>query len=184
MDLSRRRTRRIRGFALIETIIAIVILAVGLLGVAALLAKVSGTSVDSRYMGTQVMLASEKLEDLNRAPKATLVPGGGLAANTGAYGTYWDQVQISSNGSNDLPQPDKATIVNDTLNGAAPAAPSADMIVFTRRWLIEQDVALPAVPGAAAGTTGTLRVTVIVIPQTGTQQEQAQTFQVSLVRPI
>lgn len=183
MDQLRRRTRRASGFALIETIIAIAILAVGLLGVAALLARMSGTSVDSRYMGTEVMLASEKLEDLDRVANGVLVPGGGLTANTGAYGSYWDTVQISSNGSNGTTA-DGATVVNDNLDSTtAPPASTTDMLVFTRRWIIESDVSLPPVPGAPPGTTGTLRITVIVIPQTGSQQEQAQTFQASLVRP-
>src|SRR5215475_2415490 len=92
---SRRKTRRQDGFALIEVMIAILILGVGLLGLAALMAQLTGTTSNSRYLGTQVMLASEKLEDLNRLQPgdAALTPGGSLTADNAGYS---DQVQVSS----------------------------------------------------------------------------------------
>src|SRR6476661_4589718 len=68
MSKLRRNARRQGGFALIETAIAISILAVGLLGIAALLAQLGGNSTTSRYMSTEALLASEKLDDLNRYP--------------------------------------------------------------------------------------------------------------------
>jgi len=40
--------------------VAITILAIGLLGLAALMAQLTSTTGQSRYMGTEVMLASEK----------------------------------------------------------------------------------------------------------------------------
>ncbi len=69
--MSLRKARSIRkegdsGFAMIEVMFAITILAVGLLGLAALLAQLSGSTTQSRYLGSEVMLASEKLEDLNQ----------------------------------------------------------------------------------------------------------------------
>jgi type II secretory pathway pseudopilin PulG len=119
MEISklRRSARRQGGFALIETTVAISILAVGLLGVAALLAQLGGNSTTSRYMSTEALLASEKLDDLNRYPyndPAIAVPGGNtsgsLTADTTATVTanglpaevvdYFDQVRISSGNGN------------------------------------------------------------------------------------
>jgi prepilin-type N-terminal cleavage/methylation domain-containing protein len=179
METSRRRSRRARGFTLVETLIAVVILAIGLLGVAALLAKLSGTTTDSRYVNSKVVLASEKLEDLSKLPTNDLglTPGGSLTADTPSY---FDQVQISSNGNN----VNQSVIVDSVGSAAAPAAPTSDMQLFKRRWVIEQDVPVGATPGAPPGTTGVLRITVIVIPLNGTPVERSQTFQVSMVRPI
>jgi hypothetical protein len=98
---------------MIETVIAISILAVGLLGVAALLAQLGGNSTQSRYMSTEALLASEKLDDLNRYPfndPAIAVPNGTSAGSLTADSTnnsvtvgavteivdYCDTVRISS----------------------------------------------------------------------------------------
>jgi prepilin-type N-terminal cleavage/methylation domain-containing protein len=117
METSKLRLKANSGFALVETMIAIVILAVGLLGAAALLAQLTGNSSTSRYMSTEALLASEKLDDLNRLPDqdpAILVPAGNsvgsLTADTTASVTapdgtiqpvdYFDTIAISSgNGS-------------------------------------------------------------------------------------
>ena len=113
----RRKARRNTGFALIETVIAIAILAIGLLGVAALLAQLGGNSTQSRYMSTEALLASEKLDDLNRFPygdPAIAVTNGNsagsLTADTSATVNngvlppqlvdYFDQVWISSGNGN------------------------------------------------------------------------------------
>jgi len=112
----RRKARRDTGFALIETVIAISILAVGLLGVAALLAQLGGNSTQSRYMSTEALLASEKLDDLNRFPyndPAIIVPTGNSAGSLTVDTTdtvtvgaitesvdYFDQVRISSGNGN------------------------------------------------------------------------------------
>ncbi|MBZ5503940.1 MAG: hypothetical protein LAO78_00510 [Acidobacteriia bacterium] len=109
---SRGKSRRVSGFALIETVIAISILAFGLLALAALLAQMGGNSTKSRYMSTEALLASEKLDDLNRYPyndPAIAVPSGtssgSLTADLTATVTvgavtevvdYFDQVRISS----------------------------------------------------------------------------------------
>jgi prepilin-type N-terminal cleavage/methylation domain-containing protein len=154
--------RKQKGFALIEVMIAIFILAFGLLALAALLSQLSGSTTQSRYLGSEVMLASEKLEDLNqldyKAYKLTaLAAGGSLTANNA---NYFDQVQISS----------RSGMVSDPT-GAAGAA--NDMLTFQRRWVIESDTPAPRVQ----------RITVIVIPLTGTPVERAATFQTSTIRP-
>lgn len=161
MSKSHRKTRREDGFALIEVMIAILILAIGLLGLAALMAQLTGTTGTSRYMGTEVMLASEKLEDMNRLQPGdlALAPGGNLAADAANYS---DQVQISStNGTSN-------TVASGT------AAAGNDMLLFRRRWVIEKDPAgLP---------TGVIRITVSVALLDGNVAARASTFQTSMVR--
>jgi type IV pilus modification protein PilV len=163
MEISKslRKTRKEDGFALIEVMIAILILAIGLLGLAALMAQLTGTTGTSRYMGTEVMLASEKLEDLNRLQPgdAGLAPGGNLAADVANYS---DQIQVSSgNGTTN-------TVVAGT------AAAGSDMLQFRRRWIIEQNPAgLP---------TGVIRITVFVALLDGDAASRKSTFQTSMVR--
>ncbi|MGZ4875593.1 MAG: type IV pilus modification PilV family protein [Candidatus Angelobacter sp.] len=131
MSKLRRSARRQGGFAMIETAIAISILAVGLLGVAALLAQLGGNSTTSRYMSTEALLASEKLDDLNRFPyndPAIAVPSGTTAGSLTADTTdtvtanglpaevvdYYDQVRISSGNGNMV-----ETVLGRDVNGNA-----------------------------------------------------------------
>src|SRR5262245_25918311 len=57
---------RPRGFTLLEVMIAIAILASGLLAVAAIMTRLMGGTNTSRYLSSEVTLASEKLEFLNQ----------------------------------------------------------------------------------------------------------------------
>lgn len=170
-SMSLRKARLIRkegnqGFALIEVMFAIAILAFGLLGLAALLAQLMGTTTQSRYLGAEVMLASEKLEDLNQLDYASfkagtaqpfLAPGGDLT--TDATG-YFDTVKISSRNG----------MINDLLaTGSSPV----DMLTFKRRWVIETDTPNVRVE----------RITVIIIPTTGDAKERTATYQASTIRP-
>jgi prepilin-type N-terminal cleavage/methylation domain-containing protein len=172
-SMSIPKKRKQSGFALIEVMIAISILAFGLLALAALLAQLFGNTTQSRYLGSEVMLASEKLEDLNQLDYKTyklggtaatplLAPGGSLT-NPLLFPTYVDQVQISSR---------SGMVIDPTDKTAAAPAPN-DLITFQRRWVIESDTPSPRVQ----------RITVIVIPLTGTAVEKAETFQTSTVRP-
>jgi prepilin-type N-terminal cleavage/methylation domain-containing protein len=60
--------KRIRGFTLVEVMVALFVLAVGLSSVAALLASTVKSTSATEYMTQAATLTSEKLEDLNRFP--------------------------------------------------------------------------------------------------------------------
>src|SRR5262245_33061661 len=87
MSHTRLKRRNCRGFSLIEVMIAIVLLLIGLLGLALTVAKLNGTTTTSRYLSTQALLASEKLDDLLNRPSTdpyVLTPAataGDLTAN-------------------------------------------------------------------------------------------------------
>lgn len=77
-----RRTTDEEGFTLLEVLVAIIVLAIGLLSAALLMSQNYQSSVRSRYMAEAAQLASEKLEDLGRYPQVdehVTVPSG---ANT------------------------------------------------------------------------------------------------------
>lgn len=109
---SSHKPRQQHGFTLVETMVAIAVLTIGLVGAAALMTQMLSNSGRSRYMSIAAMLASEKLEDLNRFPTndpAVFVPAGptagSLAADTSQTVTvgantetvdYYDVVQLSS----------------------------------------------------------------------------------------
>ncbi|HXB20415.1 MAG TPA: prepilin-type N-terminal cleavage/methylation domain-containing protein [Candidatus Solibacter sp.] len=192
-SLSHRKAGRASGFTLIETLLAMFIMAMGMLGVAALMSQMSGTSVQSRYMSTEALLASEKIEDLNRygASDTNVAAGGSLTADTAGY---FDQIQASagqdasasgdivetSTGIDPVTAAANYTITKHSPNGTAssktivgtPPAATPDMAVFNRRWLIE----------ANTPVNGVRRITVLVTLTTATQGQQA-TFQMSTVRP-
>jgi len=200
-SMSHRKAGRASGFTLVETMIAITILAIGMLGVAALMSQTSGNTSHSRYMSEEAVLGSEKLEDLNRVPPddpTIAAPGGtagSLTADTSQSVTvgavtqsvdYFDTVQISS-GSGSIIETTTASNgtggTNYTTTTHAPdgtittatttTAPSSpDMLSFRRRWVIEQDVPI----------SGVRRITVVVILQNAVAG-QAATFQTSMVRP-
>jgi prepilin-type N-terminal cleavage/methylation domain-containing protein len=198
--MSPRKKRRQRGFTLMELMIAMVILAVGLLGVAALMSQMAADSTQSRYMGTEALLASEKLEDLNRYPAidpAVAAPGGTAGSLTSDVSqsvtvgavtetvSYFDQVQISS-GSGSMVETVAGTdsfgklvytTTTHTPDGKisitqspTPPASPGDMLTFGRRWIIEQDVPV----------AGVRRITVLISLQNTASQAK---FQTSMVRP-
>jgi prepilin-type N-terminal cleavage/methylation domain-containing protein len=55
-----------RGFTLLETLVALIVLTVGVLATALLASRSMNTSLQSKYMALAAELASEKLEDLSR----------------------------------------------------------------------------------------------------------------------
>ena len=192
MALSRFNKKRApeAGFTVLETLGAIFILTVGLLAMAALMSQTNGNSSRSRYMSAAAVLATEKLEDLNRYPAsdpAVAVAGasvGSLTADAAQGGIrYFDDVQISGTGgaisettSDDsgnyvtiLHQPD-GTITSTT--SSTPPAGLAESLIYHRRWIIENN----------APVAGVRRVTVFV-QLTDPPVTQPLTFQMSMVRP-
>jgi prepilin-type N-terminal cleavage/methylation domain-containing protein len=183
---SRLRVSRESGFTLVETMVAIVVLATGLMGIAALMSQMNSTSYRSRYMSMAAVLATEKLEDLNKYPSddANVAAGGSLTADVVGY---YDTIQLSS-GDGAI-----AETIQGTTNGqptytttthlpdgtittpaatAAPPAPGADTVVLDRRWLIAADQPV----------AGVRRVTVFV-SLTSPAQSKKVSFQSSMVRP-
>jgi prepilin-type N-terminal cleavage/methylation domain-containing protein len=189
--------RKSRGFSILEVLIAIVILTIGLLSTALLLTRSTATSNTSRYMSTQSLLASEKLDDLNSLsasdPEIAVPVGttaGSLTADTtatvaGVVVDYFDRIQIAGmNGSvvetkTGLDAGGNTTYTttthtpNGTINQSAasntPPAVGPDTITFNRRWIIEKDTPIP----------GTRRITVMVTPL---NEPNSVPFQLSMVR--
>jgi len=69
-----RKAEKEKGFSLLEVVVAILVLTIGLMSAALLMANVYKFTVRSRYVALATQLASEELEDLNRWP-APLVAG-------------------------------------------------------------------------------------------------------------
>jgi prepilin-type N-terminal cleavage/methylation domain-containing protein len=180
-----QRSRQ-HGFTLIEMMVSILVLTIGLVGTAALMSNSVNMGAHARYVSTAALLASEKMEDLDRFPNndPNILPGGSLTGNVAGY---WDSVQISTSNGNInettttggvttlyTQKPDGT--VGVTLGATLPPA-TPDMLTFTRRWQITPD---PTVgPNVIKGA---VQITVLV-----TLNNQALnppvTYQTSLVHP-
>jgi prepilin-type N-terminal cleavage/methylation domain-containing protein len=183
---SRRSARRQCGFTLIETMVALLILTIGLVGTAALMSQSVNMGAHARYMSTAALLASEKMEDLSRYPSTdpNLTPGGALGADTAGY---FDSVQISTQNGNInetetsagnstlyTQQPDGTVTVTP---GAGLPAATPDLLTFKRRWQI---VNAPNVGGAAVAN---VRQITVFVTLTNQALNPPVTFQMSLVHP-
>ncbi|HEX4379365.1 MAG TPA: prepilin-type N-terminal cleavage/methylation domain-containing protein [Candidatus Acidoferrum sp.] len=177
---------RQRGFTLIEMMVSILVLTIGLVGTAALMSSSVNMGAHARYASTAALLASEKMEDLDRYPDndPNLVGGGSL---TGDITGYSDAVQISSSNGNInetttnaglttlyTQRPDGTVVV--TAGGSLPAT-TPDMLTFDRRWQI---VPNPVVGGNTI--TGAVQITVLVT-LTNKSLNPPVTYQTSLVHP-
>lgn len=185
---SRRKSQR--GFTLLETLAAIAILSIGLLAMTSLMSKTTTSSSQSRYMSAASILATQKLEELNRYPASdpmVTVTGSSVGSitsdSTAGSINYFDDVAISAVGGtitettsdssgNYLTvtqQPDGT--ITTASSTSAPAAPS-ETLKFHRRWVIEKDVPV----------SGVRRVTAFV-QLTNPPLVAPVTFQISMVRP-
>ncbi|HLK05108.1 MAG TPA: prepilin-type N-terminal cleavage/methylation domain-containing protein [Candidatus Acidoferrum sp.] len=179
-----------RGFTLLETLGAIAILSIGLLAMAGLMSKTTVSSSQSRYMSAASILATQKLEELNRYPisdPVIAVSGSSAGSITGDVSSgslnYFDNVQISAVGGTitetteddqgnytTITQSPDGTITSATSTTAP--APLAETLRYHRRWVIEKDVPV----------TGVRRITVFV-QLTNPPIVNSVTFQISMVRP-
>jgi type IV pilus assembly protein PilV len=180
-SVSLRKSRRQRGFTLIETMVAIMVLSIGLVATAALMSTSVSSTSRSHYMSTASMLASEKLEDLDRynANDSPMAAGGSL---TGDAAGYFDDVQISTNNGNineTTTQNGVTTVytqqpggnITVTQNASLPA-PTPDTLTFDRRWLITQNSPVNGV-----------RTITVLVTLTNQSLKPPVTFEMSEVRP-
>lgn len=174
-----------RGFSLIEAVIAMVVLTIGVVGLAATIGGAVKTTDNSKYSNIASTLATEKLEDLNRWPSndAHVAAGGSLGADTAGY---FDDVSLAADGGafTEVQSATSGTYTSTSFNPSNYPAPLATAsntapnvpVTFDRRWLVEQD---PTINGVVL--TGIRRITVW-IRSVGAIQP-AITFQMSAVRP-
>ena len=98
-----------RGFSLIETMIATVVLVTGLLAVASLFSYSIRTNMYTEQMTTGILLANTKMEGLRSTGMAGLTAGGGLNSAS-PTANYFEYVSISTSGA----------LTSDTVTTTAP----------------------------------------------------------------
>jgi hypothetical protein len=200
--------KNVRGFTMIEVAISIVILMVGLVGVATMFGRIWGSTSYSEYMIQASTLASEKLEDLNRYPNgdpdvivtAGNTTAGSLTADTDASVTsngvtetvdYFDEVFMDPSAGSIAETVATGTSPNYTYtttthnpNGTITTASSTSLATaLTNSIQFERRWLIEANP-TIGGTvmTGMRRITVLVTVQNASVQPPV-TFQLSVVRP-
>jgi type IV pilus modification protein PilV len=191
--------RGAKGFTLVEVLVSMAIMTVGLLGVAALIGSTLASGTQARYMNIANILASEKLDNLNKWPSndPNVAPGGALAGPPAcaAGDAYCDQVTVSEiSGANYETQtqivngaPVATTIVHtnggcvDTPANCGVPNPNGNGNTFTRRWLITASPVITDTAGNASTVTGARRITVVV--SLAQASKLPVNFQMSMVRP-
>jgi prepilin-type N-terminal cleavage/methylation domain-containing protein len=189
-----------RGFSLVETLVAMLVLSVGLVALGSLAAQTMTGTARSRFLS---VAATEKLEDLNRwptfdpnlyaAPASTVgdlasdqsanVTSGGLPAelvnyyddveisdSTGAISETVSQVVAGATSYETTSRNPDGTIT--TSNSTSKTAADANAVSFHRRWTIEMDQPV----------TGLRRVTVLVTLNNSYMRPPVN-FQMTMVRP-
>lgn len=198
--------RRTRGFTLIEVLISMAVLTVGLIGMAAMVCSTLVFGANAKYINMANVLASEKLDNLNKWPSTDLnvAPGGSLTgpSSCAAGDTYCDQVTVSeTSGADYITQtqivfdpvtntsnPVTTTIVHtsagcvDTPANCGVPNPNGGGSTFTRRWQITANPVITDAAGNPATVTGARRITVVV-SLVNNVSKQPVSFQISMVRP-
>jgi type IV pilus modification protein PilV len=184
------------GFTLMEVIVSIAVLSIGLLGVAALISNTMHSGTSARYMNMANVLASEKLDSLNKWPQgdANVQPGGSLTGGSCSGNDYCDTITMTEESGADYESQTQivngtattTTIVHtgsgciDTPANCGVPNPSGNGATFTRRWLITSPFAVTAPGGGTTTINGASRITVVVTSQ---NVQPPVTFQMSMVRP-
>lgn len=190
---------------MIEVMVSIFILSIGLLGVALFIGSTVAAGARAKYMSMANVLASEKLDNLNKWPSSdtscdpNVCPGGSLTGPSvcAAGDTYCDQITVNEASGVDYetetqmvgtpPTPVTTTIVHtntgcvDTPANCRVPSPSRGGSTFTRRWLITADPTISSTGGPKT-ITGARRITVVVTLNNQTNQSPVS-FQMSMVRP-
>jgi len=191
------------GFTIIEVLVASLVLMVGLVAVAGVVANIFGSTGSSEYMTQAATLATEKLEDLNRFPTTdanVAVPTGSSAGsltsdvqqNVTVNGVtesvnYYDEVYISpTEGSleetyssiNSGGATQYTTITYSPNGQIAISAPAASEPSMGGTAVFERRWVIEA----NQPVTGVRRITVSVT-LTNQSLQHPVTFQMSMVRP-
>lgn len=187
-----------RGFTFMEVMAASMVLAVGLVAVAAFMAGSLKGTRQSKYMSLATTLATEKLEDLmrwNEGDHHVYVPSGvmygSLSSNQGqnittrgstVYINYFDQIGLSATAgsfSETVSSVSGTTTTYTTTNhfpsgvvSVASSTTAPTTISFLRRWTLEGDTPV----------AGVRRITVLVISQDPAIKPPVS-YQISVVRP-
>jgi prepilin-type N-terminal cleavage/methylation domain-containing protein len=139
MSLSRRKSVHEGGFTLLEVIVAMGVMTIGLMAAAVLAGSTMGTTRTSKFMSAAGILASEKLEDLNRwdvnDPQICIPTGstseGSLSQDVratvtcpaGSSGTvnYYDDVFMGETGvTSAVACPIASSCFTETVSGSGP----------------------------------------------------------------
>ena len=209
MSRSRHKiSKRQRGFTLIEVVMASLVMCIGLLGAAFVVGKMMGTSVRSKDMSTAAVLASEKLEDLNRwdndDPHICVPTGnttsGSLTSNitqtttcpqgtSGSVNYYDDVYPHLTTGSTTCPS-STAGCFAETVSSFVAGSLVYTTTVHSPNGIV-QSTSAATPPGGLTfhrrwivegnqPTTGVRRITVLVTESTA---NPPVSFQMSIVRP-
>jgi type IV pilus modification protein PilV len=155
-----------RGFTLVEVLVSMAVLAIGLLSIAALIAGTMQAGTRARYMSMASILASEKLDSLNKFPSGdtggsyqtaqsanptdqNLYPGGSLSTSTtcATGDQYCDQVIVSEASGADY----------ETQTEYSSGNPETITIVHTNTGCIGTPTACGVPQPTGGGTTFTRR---------------------------